>query len=59
MSKTEKFYTISQFAKAIGVHPQTLRRWDKQGVLKPQIRSLGKQRRYTQEQVDQYLAQQH
>lgn len=59
MPKTEKFYTISQFAKAIGVHPQTLRRWDKQGILKPQIRSLGKQRRYTQEQVDQYLAQQH
>lgn len=58
MSQPTKFYTISQFAKAIGVHPQTLRRWDKEGTLKPITRSYGHQRRYTQEQVDAYLAKQ-
>lgn len=54
--KPEIFYSVSQFAKAIGVHPQTIRRWDNEGLLKPQTRSIGGQRRYTQKQVEEYFA---
>ena len=30
-----KFYTIGDFAKIIGKTEQTLRNWDKAGILKP------------------------
>lgn len=50
-----KTYSVSEFANAIGVHPQTIRRWDKSNQLKPEFRTIGGQRRYTQEQVDKYL----
>lgn len=56
MSEKAKFYTISEFAKAIGVHPQTIRRWDRTGKLQPNCRTLGGQRKYTQSQVDAYLS---
>ena len=50
-------YSVSEFAKAIGVHPQTVRRWDRTNQLKPEFRTIGGQRKYTQEQVDAYLHQ--
>ncbi len=37
--------TISKAAKLLGVHQQTLRNWDKLGLLKP-VRTPGGQRRY-------------
>jgi putative resolvase len=37
---------ISALAKAIGVSVGTLRRWDKDGVLKPKVRTAGGHRRY-------------
>lgn len=40
---------ISQAAKLLKVHPQTLRRWDEEGVLVAQ--KMGNQRRYTLEQL--------
>lgn len=40
---------ISEAAKILKVHPQTLRRWDEEGVLVPQKRN--RQRRYTTEQI--------
>ena len=40
---------ISQAAKLLKVHPQTLRRWDDEGVLVAQ--KMGNQRRYTLEQL--------
>ncbi len=49
------FYTINEFAKLIGVSPQTLRLWDKQGKLKPHHRTEGNQRVYSSEQADSYL----
>lgn len=41
-------YTISEFAKLIGLSPATLRNWDKQGKLKPIVLESG-HRRYTDE----------
>ncbi len=51
MSKT-KYLTTVQFAKKLGVHPQTIRRWDKSGFLKPDHVLKGGHRYYTEEQVD-------
>ena len=45
-------YSISQFAKLISVSQGTLRRWDKEGKLKPVLLASG-HRRYT----DEHLAQ--
>ena len=32
----------------LGVHPSTLRRWDKKGILHPSIRTPTGERRYTE-----------
>ncbi len=39
-------YRVKEFAKLIGKSPSTLRRWEKEGKIKPQ-RSKGNQRYYT------------
>lgn len=49
------FYTITEFAKEIGVSPQTLRIWDKKGILKPHHVGMGGRRMYTNEQIDDYF----
>lgn len=43
-------YTISEFAKKIGVNVKTLRNWDKSGKLKPIILPSG-HRRYTDDHL--------
>ena len=40
-------YRIAEAAKMLGVHPSTLRRWDEKGILRPSIRTLTGERRYT------------
>ena len=42
-----KFLTISEAAEWLGVTPQTLRRWEAAGRLKPELRTQGGQRRYS------------
>ena len=54
--KKPKFLSVEEFAMAIGVHPQTVRQWDKDGTLKPNHRTPGGQRRYTEGQVQEYLS---
>ena len=49
------FYTINEFAEAIGVSASTLRLWDKNGKLKPHHRTQGKQRVYSDEQIAEYF----
>lgn len=39
-------YRVKEFAKLIGKSPSTLRRWEKEGKIKPS-RSVGNQRYYT------------
>ena len=50
-----KYYSIGNFAKAIGKTTKTLRNWDKSGTLKPiRVESTG-YRYYSQEQLNHFL----
>ena len=40
-------YRTAEAARMLGVHPSTLRRWDKTGILRPSIRTPTGERRYT------------
>src|SRR6202050_4269240 len=52
MAKTRKAgYMISAIAEQYTIHPQTLRLYEREGLLKPS-RSEGNTRLYTQEDVD-------
>ncbi|CCB79493.1 heat shock protein transcriptional repressor HspR [Helicobacter bizzozeronii] len=44
-------YLISVVAKILGVHPQTLRQYEKEGLVEPK-RTDGKMRLYSQRDVD-------
>lgn len=50
-----EFLSVGEFAKAIGVTIKTLRNWDKSGKLKPHHRTVGGQRVYTEEQIEEYF----
>ena len=45
-------YRIAEAAKLLGVHPSTLRRWDEKGILRPSIRTLTGERRYTEADIE-------
>jgi MerR family transcriptional regulator/heat shock protein HspR len=47
-----KFYMISVVAKSYGIHPQTLRRYEREGLLKPS-RTDGNTRLYSEEDLRQ------
>lgn len=49
------YLTSSEFAKAIGIHIQTLRHWDKTGKLKPHHKTPGGKRFYTRNQINTFL----
>lgn len=56
-------YVISVAAELAGVHPQTLRMYERKGLLRPQ-RTAGRARRYSQRDIEhvqliQELTQQH
>ncbi|WP_234701986.1 IS607 family transposase [Desulfotomaculum nigrificans] len=46
--------TISKAAKKLGVHPNSLRNWEKQGLIKP-VRLPGGQRRYSMDELNRLL----
>ena len=46
--------TIGKAAKMLGVHVDTLRRWDKQNKLSP-VKTLGNHRRYQLYDIEQLL----
>jgi MerR family transcriptional regulator/heat shock protein HspR len=50
-SKTVKKYTISVVAEEYGIHPQTLRLYEREGLIKPS-RSAKGTRYYTEEDVE-------
>lgn len=50
-----EFFSVQEFADKIGVHANTLRRWEKEGKLLPHHKTVGGHRVYSQEQVDNYL----
>ena len=49
--KTKGSYTISVVAERFGVHPQTLRMYEREGLLQPS-RTDGNTRLYTDEDID-------
>jgi hypothetical protein len=50
-----ELFTIQQAAAIINCHPNTLRKWDKNGTLSPLRIGKRKDRRYTREQLDKML----
>ncbi|WP_343105513.1 IS607 family transposase [Neomoorella humiferrea] len=46
--------TISKAAKKLGVHPNSLRNWEKRGLIKP-VRFPGGQRRYSMDELNKLL----
>jgi MerR family transcriptional regulator/heat shock protein HspR len=48
---TEDIYSISDVAAMVGVHPQTLRNWERAGLITPQ-RMAGNRRVYFDEDVE-------
>lgn len=56
MSNEEiKYMTVYEFASKIGVHPQTVRKWDREGVLKPHHVLPSGRRLYSEEQVEEII----
>ena len=47
----EPVYLISVVAKALNIHPQTLRQYEREGLVKPS-RTNGKMRLYSQRDID-------
>lgn len=50
-------YTLNQFAAKIGVTPQTLRTWHKEGRLTPAFITDGGHRRYTHKQYLEFVGE--
>ena len=50
-----KYYSIHEFSKILGVSPQTLRNWDKNGKLNPHHTSSNGYRYYSHEQLNQVM----
>lgn len=50
-----RYYKIGEFAKLIGKSPQTLRNWDKSGILNPAIIGEDGRKLYSKEQLDEFL----
>lgn len=53
------YFRIGEFAKLIDKSPQTLRNWDKQGILKPAVISPEGKKLYSKQQLDEFLQRQH
>lgn len=52
-----KVYTLNQFAAKLGVTPQTLRTWHKEGKLTPSFITEGSHRRYTHKQYLEFVGE--
>jgi MerR family transcriptional regulator/heat shock protein HspR len=51
MTKSREMYLISMAAELLDMHPQTLRKYERLGFVRPS-RSLGSMRVYTQDELD-------
>ena len=51
MAATQDFYLISMAARLLGMHPQTLRKYERLGLIQPG-RTLGSMRVYTRDELD-------
>jgi len=51
MALKEEFYFISTASRLLGMHPQTLRKYERLGLVQPS-RTLGSMRVYTRDELD-------
>ncbi len=52
----ETLYTVTEAANALGVHPDTLRRWHRAGIAHPLVLPGGNHRRFTREEIERLAA---
>jgi len=55
MKKVNKLLKIAETAELLNVHPNTLRKWDKRGILKAVRFGERRDRRYRKEDVERLL----
>lgn len=55
MTKKIKLLRIHEAAEILGVHPETLRRWDRQGILNAIRVGARKDRRYATEDIQKKI----
>ncbi|PIP56729.1 DNA-binding protein [candidate division WWE3 bacterium CG22_combo_CG10-13_8_21_14_all_39_12] len=55
MSKDETLVKITEAAKILNVHPNTLRKWDNKGILVAIRFGERKDRRYKKEDIEQFI----
>lgn len=53
--KTSEYLRVTEASRLLGVHANTLRNWDKQGILKPVRVGLRKERRYKRADIQKFL----
>lgn len=53
--KRNKLLKISEASEFLNVHPNTLRKWGKKGILKPIRFGVRKDRRYKKEDVEKFI----
>lgn len=51
----EELLTLSEAAKILKVHPNTLRLWDKKGILVAKRIGIKKTRRYKKEDIENFI----
>ena len=51
MSAIDEFYLISMAARELGMHPQTLRKYERLGLVQPS-RTIGSMRVYSREEIE-------
>ena len=52
--KHPDYLSTKDFAKALGVHPETIRRWRRMGKLVPAVVTPGGQAMYARDQIKQF-----
>lgn len=55
MSKKNNLLKLSEAAELLNVHPNTLRKWDKKGILKAVRFGERKDRRYKRNEVEEII----
>lgn len=57
MARKIRLIKIREAAEMLGVNPETLRRWDREGKLKAVIVSTRGDRRYKKEDIEKFIKQ--
>lgn len=55
---SEGLIKLSEACKILNVHPQTLRQWDRKGILKAVRFGQRKDRRYRKEDIENFVSNQ-